>query len=965
MAAYDELYRRHVDDASKVARIVTDNSDEAQDVVAEAFTRVLTRLTEGGGPDLEFAPYLKTVVRRLAIDRHRTSQRSGQVSDPSILDVLPHADDPMARSTDRQLVRHAFETLPERWQQVLWHTEIEGRSPASLAPTLGGSANAVAALAYRAREGLRQAYLAVNLSAEVQPDCRPYAPKIASYVRGTLSAHDTREMSAHLATCTHCRERRDELLLLVSDMRGVLWPALLLPASGVGAAALAGAGAAGGGVLAFLSPARWGKQARQLAVGGAAAAAAAAIAVAAYLAVADDGPDDEPAAVPSASAEPEQPGSNDADPPPPPPDTQEQPPAAPPDTEPDSPPAQAEDEPPLDDEPPADDPAPPVDVPDVEPSQPSESPSSEPSDEPSAEPSDEPTEEPSPTPSPSDPPEAEQAPSIDVQPPPNPVVVAGEPVVLTAAVSGNPPPQLQWQFAEPAPAQDSAAASRWFLRTSSGSPSFVPAVYQETPGDGTDPPAAPPAEEDWVDIAGETSDTLVIDAPTSEMDGRAYRLRAANALGTIATEPAVITVRYSPEIEAHPRSATADEGRSVTFEATARANPGVATITWQVRRPGSDWRAPNPDIASSRQEGTTSTLQVMAGRELNGNQYRAVFTNEVGETVSEPATLSVRWAPEVTAQPADVEAEPGDSAELTAEVTGNPASTWRWETAVSAAGPWTAVPGATGSGNAAAMTLTDLTLTHDGRQYRAVFTNPLGSVTTEPAEVTIRWAPELITHPADTTAWAGQDVTYTATTTAAVPEATWHWEQQLPGTQQWTAVDGASGTGTQATLSVNDVGREHDGRSYRAVFANAVGTATSEAAALTIAVPGQLKVNLGLHGGERCIVVGPDGPRAGACSSAHADDWGLTTDGTIRRRTGTADLCLQAVGEQQPVALSTCDGGADQRWSISPDSTAPQQVESAVFPAYGLDIDSVSPNGRLLLWPLHGGSNQHFWFVAR
>ena len=118
MGAYDELYRRHVDDASKVARIVTNNSDEAQDVVAEAFTRCLTRLREGGGPDLEFAPYLKTVVRRLAIDRHRTSQRDGSQTDPSILDILPHTDDAMARSTDRQLVRHAFETLPERWQQV-------------------------------------------------------------------------------------------------------------------------------------------------------------------------------------------------------------------------------------------------------------------------------------------------------------------------------------------------------------------------------------------------------------------------------------------------------------------------------------------------------------------------------------------------------------------------------------------------------------------------------------------------------------------------------------------------------------------------------------------------------------------------------------------------------------------------------------------------------------------------------
>jgi len=39
---------------------------------------------------------------------------------------------------------------------VLWHTEIEGARPAEVAALLGLTANGVAALAYRAPEGLRQ-----------------------------------------------------------------------------------------------------------------------------------------------------------------------------------------------------------------------------------------------------------------------------------------------------------------------------------------------------------------------------------------------------------------------------------------------------------------------------------------------------------------------------------------------------------------------------------------------------------------------------------------------------------------------------------------------------------------------------------------------------------------------------------------------------------------------------------------
>ncbi|WP_157741192.1 sigma-70 family RNA polymerase sigma factor [Jiangella sp. DSM 45060] len=882
MGAYDELYRRHVDDASKVARIVTNNSDEAQDVVAEAFTRVLTRLREGGGPDLEFAPYLKTVVRRLAIDRHRTSQRDGSQTDPSILDILPTADDAMARSTDRQLVRHAFETLPERWQQVLWHTEIEGRSPASLAPALGSSANAVAALAYRAREGLRQAYLAVNLSAEVQPECRPYAPKIASYVRGTLSAHDTREMSAHLATCTHCRERRDELLLLVSDMRGILWPALLLPASGIAAGAVAaGAGAAGGGVLAFLNPASWGKQARQFAAAGGAAAAAAAIAVAAWALTGNDDPADPPAAAPSVSAEPEAPSDdppaeNPPDEPPAPPQQEEPPADDPVEDEPqpdqpvaDAPPPNLPDEPVEEDEPPAE-------QPEVDPSQPSETPSSEPTEEPTSDPT--------------QPPPAEQPPTIEVQPPANPVVVAGEDVTLTVTVAGNPPPDLQWQYADPpagsggqpttTAAEAPKSGPRFLLAPTTDGTPYVSSAEQragETPDDTADTPDAP-AESDWIDVAGATTDTLVIEAPDRDLDGRQYRVKATNPLGTITTQPAVITVQYPPAIEEQPQNVTVVEGDTAVFEAVAVANPAAMTITWQVRAPGGEWGAPDQAVATPRQEGVRSTLELTdVSGERDGYQYRAVFTNEVGEAASEPATLTVHWQPEVTAQPESVEAGPGDDVEFTASASANPEATWAWESAPSAEGPWTPVPDATGSGPDAALTRPGVTLDDDGTRYRAVFTNELGSVTTD-------------------------------------------------------------------------------------------------AATLEVVRAGDLRVVIG--DATRCILLDGEGhPAARDCAGSPARTWETPGDGTIRWAAN--GQCLDVVTPltpvplaphfQSPTFLADCDGSSSQQWRLDPDSAEPQTIASGLHQLppweHVLDVEGVSPNGRLIIYPEHGGINQQFRYL--
>ena len=61
--------------------------------------------------------------------------------------------DPIAEKKTNTVI--AYKRLPPRWQTVLWYTEIEGLELAEAAVMMGMSTNSVAALAYRAREGLR------------------------------------------------------------------------------------------------------------------------------------------------------------------------------------------------------------------------------------------------------------------------------------------------------------------------------------------------------------------------------------------------------------------------------------------------------------------------------------------------------------------------------------------------------------------------------------------------------------------------------------------------------------------------------------------------------------------------------------------------------------------------------------------------------------------------------------------
>jgi RNA polymerase sigma factor (sigma-70 family) len=247
-AAYEELYRRHVNAAMSVARHLTGSKADAEDVVSEAFARVLSALQRGVGPEMAFRPYLLTSVRNAFYDRTRKDKRLDVTDDvPEDLGQVLAAAAASENDAERKMAATAFASLPERWQLVLWHTEVEGSTPAEVGPLLGLAPNAVAALAYRAREGLRQAYLNAHVQARPPAGCAEIVPKLGAYVRDDLSNRDRVKVEEHLAGCARCRDIVAEL-----EEAGARLPILLIPMiAGVPAAAyLSGIGAAAGGVVA-------------------------------------------------------------------------------------------------------------------------------------------------------------------------------------------------------------------------------------------------------------------------------------------------------------------------------------------------------------------------------------------------------------------------------------------------------------------------------------------------------------------------------------------------------------------------------------------------------------------------------------------------------------------------------------------------------------------------------------------
>jgi len=254
--AYGILYERHAAAARRVAGQLVGGPADVDDVVAETFARVLRVIRRGGGPAEAFRPYLLTAVRRVASDHLRGQRRQIPIGEENLPDPGEPFVDPVVTSLDRSLIARAFRSLPERWTAVLWHTEVEECKPAEVALLLGLTANGVAALRYRAREGLRQAYLQMHLSGIEREACRPVASKLGAYVRGGLSRREGRLVDSHLRSCADCRAAQAELRCINGSLRGLLAPVFLgavatayLSGGGPSAAAHGGS-AAGPGVSA-------------------------------------------------------------------------------------------------------------------------------------------------------------------------------------------------------------------------------------------------------------------------------------------------------------------------------------------------------------------------------------------------------------------------------------------------------------------------------------------------------------------------------------------------------------------------------------------------------------------------------------------------------------------------------------------------------------------------------------------
>ena len=224
--AFAELWGRHAGAGRAIARSVAPSIDP-DDLVADAYVNIYALVKRGGGPTGPFRPYLAAAIRNIAT-RIGRSRRETPIDFADELVDETTSDDEQMRKLDRDLTTTAFRSLPERWQQALWYSEVEDLSVKECAEIFGIKPTAMAMLTFRAREGLRDAWVQAHIArADPGPEHTWTMERLGAHTRENLTRLEAARLEAHLDGCESCRAIADEARSAASRLAIVLLPALL------------------------------------------------------------------------------------------------------------------------------------------------------------------------------------------------------------------------------------------------------------------------------------------------------------------------------------------------------------------------------------------------------------------------------------------------------------------------------------------------------------------------------------------------------------------------------------------------------------------------------------------------------------------------------------------------------------------------------------------------------------------
>lgn len=312
-----------------------------------------------------------------------------------------------------------------------------------------------------------------------------------------------------------------------------------------------------------------------------------------------------------------------------------------------------------------------------------------------------------------------------------------------------------------------------------------------------------------VPIAGSNSASYSIAATVLADSGAQFSVRVSNAVGSVQSTPATLTVSpapVAPSITAQPASVSTTVGQTATFSAAAT---GSGTLAYQWRRDG------NAIAGATAASYTTAVL----GLADNGARFDVVVSNSVGSVASSAALLTVNplpVPPSIATQPASQTVTEGDRAQFAVVANGDPVLSYQWRR------NGQDIAGATGAQYATP----PVTLADSGATFTVEVRNGAGMVSSAAVTLTVNplpVAPSISSPPQAASLVEGSSASFSVTASGSGTLA-YQWRRN------GVNIAGAN----QASYNTPALTLADNGARYDVVVSNAVGSITSESALLTV-----------------------------------------------------------------------------------------------------------------------------------
>src|SRR5919201_2938104 len=163
--AFEALYRRYAKDVYHYALAVLRNPTDAEDVTQTTFLNAYRAMQRGEQP-LKPQNWLIKIAHNAARSRYQRASR--RVKEVPLEDHIEQLPMPEEDKPDVEAVLEALGRLPLNQRAALVMRELEGRTYAEIADTLGVSVAAVETLIFRARRALRLKASSVRVLSVVQ-----------------------------------------------------------------------------------------------------------------------------------------------------------------------------------------------------------------------------------------------------------------------------------------------------------------------------------------------------------------------------------------------------------------------------------------------------------------------------------------------------------------------------------------------------------------------------------------------------------------------------------------------------------------------------------------------------------------------------------------------------------------------------------------------------------------------------